>query len=167
MTVHRLETRQTFPVSLAEAWDFFSDPRNLPLITPPWLRLRITCDLPDHMHPGLIISYTVRPVGDLTLSWLTEITHLVEGELFVDEQRVGPYKLWHHQHHFTAVAGGTEVRDVVHYALGFGPIGDLVASRLVQPRLRQVFDYRRDVLTRRLGPEVNSESGPSPGHLPG
>ncbi|MYH49341.1 MAG: SRPBCC family protein [Gammaproteobacteria bacterium] len=151
MAVHRLSTRQVVPASLDEAWAFFSSPRNLPLITPPWLDLRLTSEPPAQMYPGLIITYTVRPLLGVPLPWATEITHVEERVRFVDDQRVGPYSLWHHQHHFREVEGGTEVCDTVHYALPFGPLGDIVARLAVRPRLHAIFEYRRAVLRERFG----------------
>ena len=152
MTVHRLDSTQTVPVSLEEAWGFFSDPRNLALITPPSLGFKIrTADLPAHVYEGLIITYTVTPLLNVPLKWVTEITHVREGEFFVDEQRMGPYAFWHHQHHFRAVDGGVEMRDIVHYAAPFGPLGDLAVRFQVRPKLAEIFRYRARVLERRYG----------------
>lgn len=151
MAVHRLAVRQTVPVAPDEAWAFFSNPRNLPLITPPWLGLELTSEPPARMVEGLLITYTVRPFPGLSLPWATEITHVEEGVRFVDDQRLGPYALWHHQHDFRAVAGGTEVRDTVHYALPCGPLGDVVARLAVRPRVRAIFAFRRAALEARFG----------------
>ena len=151
MGLHRFETSQTLPIDPGEAWDFFSDPRNLALITPPELAFEVVSPLPERMHPGLIVRYRVRPFGGVPVDWITEISHLVEGELFVDEQRLGPYRFWHHQHHFRPVAGGAEIGDVVHYAVPFGPLGDLLNALLIEDRVRAIFAYRRRVLERRFG----------------
>ncbi len=151
MAIHRLTARQVVPVSLDEAWAFFSSPRNLPLITPPWLDLRLTSEPPAEMYPGLIITYTVRPLLGIPLPWATEITHVEDRVRFVDDQRIGPYALWHHQHDFREVEGGTEVRDTVHYAVPFGPLGDIVALLAVRPRLHDIFAYRRAVLREHFG----------------
>lgn len=153
MSIHRLQAVQTVPVPLAEAWDFFSDPRNLAVITPPWLGFTLTTpDIPQRMYPGMLISYTVRPIGPIPVRWLTEITHVEPGTYFVDEQRAGPYAFWHHEHHFRATAeGGTEVRDLVHYAAPLGLLGDLVVRFQVRPKLDEIFAYRRRVIARRLG----------------
>ena len=123
MSLHRFETVQVLPVDRAEAWAFFSNPRNLSVITPPEMGFEITEEVPEHVHPGLIVVYRVRPLLGIPVTWVTEITAVVEEELFVDDQRIGPYRFWHHQHHFREVADGTEVRDIVHYALPFGPLG--------------------------------------------
>lgn len=151
MPLRRFETVQVVPVTLDEAWRFFSDPANLAAITPPWLGFAVTSPLPAQMHPGMIVEYTLRPFAGIPVRWVTEITHVVDGALFVDEQRMGPYRFWHHQHHFRAVDGGVELRDIVHYALPFGPIGALVARLVVAPRVREIFRYRRRVLVERFG----------------
>lgn len=151
MSLHRKADIQRLPISLDEAWDFFSNPRNLAVITPPEMGFTVQTDLPARMHPGLIIKYRVRPLFNLPMTWVTEITHVVEGQLFVDEQRFGPYRFWHHQHHFREVPGGVEMRDIVHYDVGFGPLGDIANALVVAPRVRGIFDFRRRVLEQRFG----------------
>jgi ligand-binding SRPBCC domain-containing protein len=149
MRLHRLEAIQRLPIPLALAWEFFADAGNLAKITPPWLRMKVTSPLPPRMYPGMIVTYRIRPVAGVPVTWVTEITHVVEGRLFVDEQRHGPYRMWHHEHHFREVEGGVETRDLVHYAL---PAGGGVAHRwMVAPRLKQIFDFRREFLTRTFG----------------
>jgi ligand-binding SRPBCC domain-containing protein len=149
MKVHRMETVQRVPVPMEEAWSFFSDPRNLAKITPPSLGFQVTSPLPDRVYAGLIITYKVRPLFGVAVNWVTEITHVDEPNLFVDEQRFGPYRFWHHQHLFRAVEGGVEMTDIVHYALP--PGGGLARGLLVAPRLKEIFDYRRGVLERTYG----------------
>jgi ligand-binding SRPBCC domain-containing protein len=151
MALHQLRSTQRIPLSLDEAWAFFSDPRNLPTITPPWLGMTLTSEGPEVMHPGLLLTYRIRPVGPLRLSWVTEITHVVDRKFFVDEQRFGPYRFWHHQHHFRAISGGTEMRDIVSYDVGFGPIGDLANRLTVARRVAGIFAYRKGVLDERFG----------------
>lgn len=151
MKIHRLHTIQRLPVALDEAWAFFSSPKNLPLITPPWLDFRITNDVPDAMYPGTIITYTIRPMLRVPVKWTTEITHADAPHYFVDEQRFGPYRLWHHQHHFRPVEDGTEVEDLVHYALPFGPLGALVHTLTIRNRLGEIFAFRRNALADRFG----------------
>ncbi len=152
MRLHRIDERQLLPgVGLEEAWDFFADPRNLSVITPPALRLELTHEPPRRIYPGLLITYRLRPFPRVAASWVTEITHLVEGRLFVDEQRAGPYRLWHHEHHFRETDGGVEVRDLVQYAMPFGPLGDAVQVLVVRRRLEWIFDFRRRVLGVRFG----------------
>ena len=154
MSLHRFEVVQRVPIPRSDAWAFFSDPRNLAVITPPDMGFEISSDLPERIHPGLIVTYRVRPLARVPVTWVTEISHVVEGELFVDDQRLGPYRFWHHQHHFADVpggAGGTEMRDIVHYALPFGPLGAVLDRLLVGPRVRAIFEFRRGVLEQRFG----------------
>jgi len=146
---------QRLPISLPEAWSFFSDPRNLPRITPPSLGLEVTSDLPGVMYPGMIITYRVRPIPWVSVGWVTEITHVREPVLFVDEQRFGPYRFWHHEHHFREVEGGVEMKDIVHYALPLGTIGRVFGGPLVRRRLERIFSFRRRFLVREFGLEVD------------
>jgi ligand-binding SRPBCC domain-containing protein len=147
MSLERLERLQTIPMPLADLWGFFGRPENLATITPPWLGFRVTSAPRETMYAGMIITYTVSPLLGVALPWATEITHCREPHFFVDEQRLGPYRFWHHQHHFREVAGGVEMRDLVHYQLPFGPLGS-VASGMVRRRLETVFDYRREAVQR-------------------
>jgi ligand-binding SRPBCC domain-containing protein len=148
--LRRLECRQLLPLSLAETWDFFSRPEMLACITPPDLGFDVTSPLPERMYAGMIVCYRVSPFGGLRIPWVTEITQVREPEFFVDEQRSGPYHLWHHQHHFRSVAGGVEMTDLVHYQLPCGFVGDLLVGRLVERRVATIFHYRRRVLAERF-----------------
>lgn len=150
MKLHRLERVQTLPISPATAWEFFSDPRNLTRITPPDLGFAITSPVPERTYPGLVITYTVTPYFGIPVRWVTEITHAREPDFFVDEQRFGPYRFWHHQHLFREVDGGVEMRDIVHYILPYGCAGSLAAP-LVARRLADIFDFRRETLAARFG----------------
>jgi ligand-binding SRPBCC domain-containing protein len=143
---------QRLPISLPEAWRFFSDPRNLTRITPPSLGLEVTSDLPGEMYPGMIITYRVRPIPWVSVGWVTEITHVRELSLFVDVQRFGPYRFWHHEHHFREVEGGVEMEDIVHYALPLGTIGRVFGGPLVRRRLERIFAFRRRFLAGEFGP---------------
>lgn len=149
MTLHRLERTQFLPITLTDAWDFFSDPRNLCLITPPDLGFAITSPVPERTYPGLIVTYTVTPFLGMAVRWVTEITHCEAPVFFVDEQRFGPYRFWHHQHHFRQVPAGVEMVDIVHYRLPFGPLGE-IAAPFVAGRLRRIFDFRREALDARF-----------------
>lgn len=150
MTLHRFETEQTLPIGRAEAWNFFSDPANLAVITPPDMGFEVTSPLPDRVYAGLIITYRVRPLLRIPVQWVTEITHVDEGNYFVDEQRIGPYRVWHHEHHFDEVSGGMHMRDIVHYSVPFGPIGDVVERLVVGRRVEAIFAFRRRVLDQRF-----------------
>ncbi|MCS7035897.1 MAG: SRPBCC family protein [Saprospiraceae bacterium] len=153
MGVYSLERVQRLPISIEEAWDFFSSPLNLRDITPPYMQFQVLSDprWVGRMYPGQIITYTVRPVLGIPLFWMTEITHVREGEFFVDEQRIGPYALWHHQHHFRPIEGGVEMTDLVHYRLPLGPLGALAHALFVRRQLEEIFDYRYQVLEKRFG----------------
>jgi ligand-binding SRPBCC domain-containing protein len=141
MKIRKLETRQVLPISIAEAWDFFSDAANLARITPRWMGFEVTSDLPRRIHAGMIITYKISPMPAVRVTWVTEITHVVEPHLFVDEQRFGPYRFW-----LREVEGGVETRDLLHYVLPIAPAAPLVNRWLVGPRLREIFAYRARTL---------------------
>lgn len=144
MSVYTLKRVQRLPISLEQAWEFFSSPQNLKEITPAHLGFVIHSD-PEFirkMYSGQVITYTVKPVLGIPLFWMTEITHVEEGKFFVDEQRVGPYALWHHQHHFKPIPGGVEMTDLVHYRLPLGFLGDIAHAIFVRRQLQHIFDYR-------------------------
>ena len=94
------------------------------------------------MYAGQLIEYRVSPVLGIPMYWMTEITHVVEGKYFIDEQRFGPYALWHHQHHFREVEGGVEMTDIVHYKIHLGLLGWIADRLFVRQKLEQIFDYR-------------------------
>lgn len=140
------ERLQILPATLEEAWEFFSDPGNLVRITPPAMDFRITSAPQAATYAGQILTYTVRPLLGISMSWTTEITHVSRPDFFVDEQRFGPYRFWHHQHFFREVDGGVEVRDLVHYLLLHDQLAWLVNRLIVAPRLKRIFDYRSTAL---------------------
>lgn len=143
MAVYSVHKVQRMPVSLETAWDFFSNPANLQSITPTYLRFEIISKyLSPRMYQGQIIEYKVRPLLGIPLYWMTEITHVEEGKFFVDEQRFGPYSLWHHQHHFRAIEGGVEMTDIVHYKNPFWILGDIANTLFVKNQLEGIFDFR-------------------------
>lgn len=146
MANYTLKRIQLLPMSLDEAWEFFSNPANLNNITPAYMRFRILNKSGERMYPGQIITYTVRPLLGIPLFWMTEITHVKEKEYFIDEQRRGPYAFWHHTHFFKNVPGGVEMTDIVHYRLPFGPLGRLLHWLFVRKQLNNIFDYRFSVL---------------------
>jgi len=150
--VYSIKTIQTIPVSVAEAWDFFSSPANLKEITPAKLGFNIiSTHHGDTMYAGQIIEYKVSPVLGIPLYWMTEITQVVDKKYFVDEQRYGPYSMWHHQHHFKLVDGGVEMTDIVHYKLPFWFLGDIAQELFVKKQLQHIFDYRYAVVEKRFG----------------
>jgi len=143
MAVYSLRTVQNIPIRLEDAWDYFSRPQNLQEITPSYMGFEIKSKyMGDRMYPGQIIEYKVRPLAGIPIYWMTEITHVVEGKLFVDEQRFGPYALWHHQHHFREIEGGVEMIDIVHYKNPLWILGDIANALFVRKQLEGIFDYR-------------------------
>ena len=143
MPVYTLERRHSVAMPHERCWRFFSDPRNLAKITPPTLGFTVLSELPDQIHPGLMIRYRISPVANVPLTWVTEITHVHAPEYFVDEQRVGPYAMWHHEHSFRALdAGTTEVHDLVHYVPPLGPLGAILNRVIIRPQLERIFDFR-------------------------
>lgn len=143
MPVHTFERTQIIHASLVEAWDFFSSPRNLERITPKSLDFHILSELPEKMYPGMMIRYRVRPLLGIPVIWVTEITHVRDGVFFIDEQRVGPYRMWHHEHHFRDLGDGRiEMLDRVTYQLPFGWLSEPVHALVVKGELARIFDYR-------------------------
>lgn len=141
-TVHSLQRVQRIPAAIEATWKFFSDPSNLLSITPPSLNLKLTHPVfGAEVYAGQVMLYKVRPVLGIPWNWMTEITHVDAPHRFVDEQRKGPYRLWHHQHHFREIPGGVEMTDIVHYRLPMGVFGTL-ALWFVKRKLDEIFDYR-------------------------
>lgn len=142
---------QELPISLNEAWEFFSNPSNLKEITPAKMGFVVTSSHHgEKMYAGQIIRYIVRPLFGIPLKWCTEITHVADRQYFVDEQRFGPYAFWHHQHRFTEVPGGVLMEDILHYKLPFGFIGNIVDTLLVRNEVLGIFAYRKKVLYERF-----------------
>ena len=145
MKSYQAEFRQFLPIPISEAWEFFSSPLNLAKITPEDMAFTVTSK-PEHiksMYPGMIITYKVSPVLGIKLNWMTEITQVEHEKYFIDEQRFGPYKFWHHQHHFKSVPGGTEMTDILTYGLPMGIFGQIANSVFVASKLQHIFDFRK------------------------
>ncbi|OYQ34063.1 cell division inhibitor [Flavobacterium cyanobacteriorum] len=149
--LYTLHAKQNIPVSLQEAWDFISDPKNLAVITPPTMGFVTLSGDDRKMFAGQIIHYHVTPVLGIKLQWVTEITHVQDKQFFVDEQRYGPYKFWHHKHFLKEIPGGVEMEDIVHYKLPLGILGSLAHPVMVKPRLDEIFEYRRKKLIELFG----------------
>ena len=151
MPVHYLHQTQTLPVERKVLWEFISVPQNLNRITPPDMAFRIIGDLPDKIFPGLLLEYRVKiPLLGWT-PWLTEIRYVEDGVSFMDEQRVGPYKLWLHSHRLDEVEGGTQMTDEIKYQIPFGPIGKIAHFLFVGRTLRKIFDFRKTKLEEIFG----------------
>lgn len=152
MAVYQLKEQVELAASLDEAWDFISSPANLKEITPDHMGFEIkTPGLPDKIYPGLMIAYKVRPVLGIPMTWLTEITHVEDQSYFVDEQRVGPYALWHHEHKLSTTDKGVLMTDLVTYRLPLGPLGTMAHALFVKKQLQGIFKYREHALDKRFG----------------
>lgn len=149
--MYQLKKIQRLPVTIDKAWDFFSSPKNLATITPPELGFEIKSELPDEMYEGAMISYTVKPLLGIPVSWVTEITHIRNKEYFVDEQRIGPYKIWHHQHWFKEIPGGIEMTDIIDYELPFPLISQLFHKSIVRKKLDHIFTFRQNKMVELFG----------------
>ncbi len=151
MKIYTLHAKQNLPITMDEAWDFLSNPKNLKVITPDYMGFNIQSGADRPMFAGQIIEYIVTPILGIKTKWVTEITHVVDKEYFVDEQRFGPYALWHHKHFIKEIKGGVEMEDLLHYKLPFGVLGQLVHPILVKPKLNEIFEYRKNKLVELFG----------------
>lgn len=144
--LHTLTQKQFLPISIEQAWDFFATPNNLNAVTPNNLDFKILTDVPEKMYEGLLIAYTLKPMLQVRVNWVTEITHIKEYAYFVDEQRKGPYAIWHHEHHFETQEGGVLMTDILHYDIGKSVFGWLAGKLFVHRKVRAIFDYRFRIL---------------------
>jgi ligand-binding SRPBCC domain-containing protein len=152
MGLYTVKTVQKFPATKDKIWEFISSPQNLKDITPKYMGFDIVSnDLPSKIYSGMIIQYQVRPILGIKMNWVTEITHVVEGDYFIDEQRFGPYKFWHHTHKLTSIEGGVLMEDTVHYVPPFGFLGTIANYILIRKQLSEIFEFRRVVLKERFG----------------
>lgn len=140
--MYQLKKQQFVKADLDACWNFFSSPKNLQKITPEYMGFDVLTELPEKMYEGLMISYNVKPLLNISMEWVTEIKYVHEKKFFVDEQRKGPYKIWHHEHHFKAVDGGVEMTDIISYELPLGFLGRLAHPILVKKKLEEIFKYR-------------------------
>ncbi|MEO5909757.1 MAG: SRPBCC family protein [Pelobium sp.] len=153
MKIYTLNISQKLPISLTEAWDFFSSPLNLAKITPKSMNFNITSHFTEEtkMYEGMIITYKVSPLLGIKMDWMTEITAVKENEYFIDEQRFGPFKFWHHEHHFEEIEGGVLMTDQLSYAIPFGFIGTIANSLVVGKQTKEIFEYREKVVEEMFG----------------
>jgi len=151
MKIYRLNKSISLPITIEECWGFFSNPKNLKIITPNYMGFDII-DLEDtKMYAGQIIKYNVSPILGLNIKWVTEISHVEINKFFVDEQRFGPYKFWHHKHIFEVIDGGIKVIDILDYALPFGIIGKIFEPFLIRPKIEEIFSFREKKLVEIFG----------------
>jgi ligand-binding SRPBCC domain-containing protein len=152
MKIYHLKRTQILPISSTEAWSFFSSPRNLQDLTPKKIKFKIISISGDGtMYPGQIIRYKIKVPPFWTVNWVSEITHVHEGAYFVDDQRFGPYALWHHRHSFRQMKDCVEMTDEVHYAIPYGVIGRLANWLFVERSVNAIFDFRYTILENRFG----------------
>ena len=163
MKVHHIKRVQKLPISQTEAWNFFSSPANLQAITPEKMKFKIiSISGNGKMYAGQVIKYRIQILPFWTVDWVTEITHVNEPDYFVDDQIIGPYALWHHQHRFSPVDGGVEMTDEVHYAIPYGILGRLAHWLFVGREVNAIFDFRYETLKQFFPERVHSETKREP-----
>lgn len=152
MSVYQYIRYQKIPSDIKTVWDFISSPENLKRITPPHMGFDIRFkDIPKEMYEGLMIAYQVKPLLGIKTLWLTEITHVEKEKYFVDEQRIGPYLIWHHEHFIEAIDGGVLMKDIITYEPPFGIIGQWANRLLIRRKLEEIFAYRNKALSEIFG----------------
>lgn len=148
---YQFKREQQINATLDEVWDFISSPKNLKEITPDHMGFEVTSgDLPEKMYPGMIVSYKVSPLLGIKLTWVTEITQVKDKEFFVDEQRMGPYTMWHHQHILEPNDDGILMKDIVSYIPPFGFLGSIANTIMIRKKLNEIFEYRFEAVERRF-----------------
>ena len=140
--MNKLIRRQVLPISMEKAWDFFATPANLNVITPKELSINITSELTSKMYEGQIITYRIKPMLNIPINWVTEISHIREGSYFVDNQIKGPYKTWHHEHHFEKTEEGVLMTDILFYDIGKSFVGWMAGKLFVHKKVEEIFNYR-------------------------
>ncbi|MGB5463887.1 MAG: SRPBCC family protein [Aureibaculum sp.] len=152
MAFYQFKKQQKINTSIDKVWDFISSPANLKEITPDYMGFDIISeDLPEKMYAGMIISYMVSPILGIKTNWVTEITQIRDKEYFIDEQRVGPYALWHHQHIIEPIKHGVLMTDIVSYQPPLGILGAIANTLIIRNKLKEIFDYRTKAVDERFG----------------
>jgi ligand-binding SRPBCC domain-containing protein len=151
MKIYRLHKKQNLPITIDQAWEFLSNPANLKTITPDYMSFDILSGADRPMYSGQIIQYIVTPIFGIKTKWVSEITHVFDKQYFVDEQRFGPYSLWHHKHFIKEIEGGVEMEDIIDYKVPFGWLGQMVHPFIVKPKLEEIFKYRTKKLEELFG----------------
>jgi len=151
LKLYQIKIKQNLPISVDKAWEFLSNPKNLKEITPKYMNFRILSGADRSIFAGQIIQYKVTPMLGISTKWVTEITHVKDKEYFVDEQRFGPYALWHHKHFIKKIDGGVEMEDIIDYKIPFGIIGQIAHPIIVKNKLKQIFKYRENKLKELFG----------------
>ncbi len=151
MKIYTLHKKQQLPITLDKAWEFLSNPKNLPIITPDYMSFKIVSKIDRPLYTGQIIQYIVTPLLGIKTKWVSEITHIEEKKYFVDEQMYGPYALWHHKHFIHEIDGGVEMEDIIDYKIPAGFLGQMAHPFLVQPKLNEIFNHRKKKLEELFG----------------
>lgn len=152
MAFYQFTATQKIPASIEQVWDFISSPNNLKEITPAYMGFEITsAGLPEKMYPGMIISYKVSPLMGIKMTWVTEITQVEHHRYFVDEQRMGSYAMWHHQHKIEAIDGGVLMTDIVSYQPPLGFLGVIANALFIRGKLKEIFDFRTLAVEKKFG----------------
>lgn len=152
MAFYQFKREQRINCNIDDIWQFISSPKNLKEITPDYMGFDVTSEsTPDKMYPGLIITYKVSPLFGIKTNWMTEITHVVDKKYFVDEQRIGPYNFWHHQHIIEPIENGVLMSDIVTYSPPFGFLGSIANKFIIRYKLKEIFDYRVKVIEKKYG----------------
>jgi len=158
MNFFQINKKQFLPIGVAKAWDFFSDPKNLCVITPDYMNFKIIHSDKRSIYPGQIIKYSVSPLLGIRMIWVTEITNVKKGSYFVDEQRFGPYSFWHHKHFIREIKNGVEIEDIVDYKVPYGLFGKLLHRLIIKSKLDGIFDYRYNKLHEIFGEYSKTDS---------
>nr|MBS0036859.1 SRPBCC family protein [Saprospiraceae bacterium] len=149
MSIYSKKWQTWIDSDLDSVWAFFSNPKNLDRITPEEMNFEILSESdPGQMYEGMIISYRVRPLFKIPTTWVTEITRIKPKKYFVDEQRIGPYKMWHHEHHFEEKEDGVLMTDLLSYALPVAPIGNLIAGKFISNKVENIFNFRNEAIAK-------------------
>lgn len=152
MAFYQFSKTQKIPATVDTVWEFIASPANLKKITPPYMGFEVTSNSgAETMYAGMIISYIVKPVLGIPLKWVTEISQVKEKQYFVDEQRMGPYTLWHHQHKIEVIEGGVLMTDIVSYIPPLGILGALANSLFIKRQLEEIFEFRRQAMESTFG----------------
>jgi len=151
MKIHQLYYKQSLSLSQTEAWSFFTSPHHLNTITPDFFSITPTSNVPDKIYSGLLISYRMKAVFAIPMSWLSEISHCDAPHYFVYQQQVGPFKFWSHEVRLTETKNGTLVEDIVFYTMPFGWLGEIFHHYLIADKLKNIFEKRSDYLKKRWG----------------
>ena len=151
MKIYTFRSVQNLPITVDQAWEFISNPKNLKVITPDYMGFVTLSGDEKPLYAGQLIQYIVTPLLGIPMKWVTEITNVEEKKYFVDQQLFGPYSLWHHKHFIKEIPGGVEMEDIVDYKVPLGILGQLVHPFLVKPKLNEIFEYRQKKLIALFG----------------